>query len=557
MSDRHLAFWPPHVPHRLTRPETSLWFNVEVSATRFPNTPCTVFYDSVLTYAELKVQSERLAGFLQQQCGVQRGERVGLYLQNSPQFVIAYYAVLRADAVVVPINPMSVRAELAYLLDDCGARVLIAAQDRYGEVAPLLEQGTLAHAVVVTYGDALTATTDLALPDFVRAAPRALAENGAVSWRDALARGLAPRPHSALPDDLCVMPYTSGTTGHPKGCRHPHRTVMQTAVAHAQWQRTFQDEITLAVLPLFHVTGMQGAMNSAIYTGATIVLLPRWDREVAAALIARYRVTAWTSVPTMVVDLLSSPTVESYDLSSLRSMGGGGAAMPESIALKLEQCCGLTYLEGYGLSETAAATHANPMHRPKKQCLGIPLFGVDSRVVDPETLVELPPNQVGEIVTHGPQVFDGYWNRPDADAQCFVEIDGKRFFRTGDLARVDEDGYFFMVDRIKRMINAAGYKVWPAEVEAMLYAHPAVKEAVVIARRDPRRGETVKAVVVLEPSSRELITEAELLYWARTQMSAYKVPRVLEFVDELPKSGSGKILWRVLQEREDRSPGSS
>jgi fatty-acyl-CoA synthase len=327
--------------------------------------------------------------------------------------------------------------------------------------------------------------------------------------------------------------------------------VMYNSLTFSHWHRTFHDETLLAALPLFHVTGMQNGMNGPIYAGATVVLLPRWDRNVAATLIRRYRVTGWTAVPTMVVDLLSSPDLDRYDLSSLRATGGGGAAMPEAIAQKLEQLCGLTYLEGYGLTETIAATHTNPGHRPKKQCLGIPMFGVDSRVVDPATLVELPAGDVGEIITHGPQVFKGYWNNPEADAACFVQLDGKRFFRTGDLARVDQDGYFFMVDRIKRMINAAGYKVWPAEVEAQLYAHPAIKEAAVVAQRDPRRGETVKAVVVLEPSSRAFITEAELLVWARSQIAAYKVPRSIEFVDQLPKSASGKIMWRVLQERED------
>jgi len=552
MGNRHFEFWPPKVPHQLTLPETSLWVNLEISARRFPDKACTVYYDSILSYARFREQAERLAGHLQQACGVQRGDRVALYMQNCPQFMVAYYAILRADAVVVPINPMNVTAELAYMLQDSGARVLFAAQERFAQVEPLLSGGELAHAIVVTYSDAITTETELTIPDFVRASPVPSSAPNAVGWSAALSAGLRPRSHEAGPDDLCVMPYTSGTTGHPKGCMHTHRTVMHTTLATPHWHRTFQDETFLTVLPLFHVTGMQNSMNAPIYTGATMVILPRWDRDVAAALIKRFQVTAWTSVPTMVVDLLSSPHVGRYDLSSLRSMGGGGAAMPESIASKLEKLCGLTYLEGYGLSETAAATHMNPVHRPKKQCLGIPNFGVDSRVVDPETLVELAAGEVGEIVTHGPQVFQGYWNKPDANAACFVQIEGKRFFRTGDLARVDDDGYFFMVDRIKRMINASGFKVWPAEVEAQLYAHPAVKEAAVISQRDPRRGETVKAFVVLEESSYDLISAEELLYWARTQMAAYKVPRSVEFVRELPKSGAGKILWRVLQEEEDR-----
>jgi fatty-acyl-CoA synthase len=331
---------------------------------------------------------------------------------------------------------------------------------------------------------------------------------------------------------------------------------MFTTVGVPHWYRVYQDECALAVLPYFHVTGMQNSMNSPIYSGATIVILPRWDRDIAAQLIKRYRVTSMSTVPTMVVDLLSSPNIASYDLSSIRQMGGGGAAMPEAIAQKLQDLCGLTFLEGYGLTETIAPSHANPPQRPKKQCLGIPIFDTDSRVVNPDTMVELPPGEVGEIVTRGPGVFEGYWNNPEANAACFVEIDGQRFFRTGDLGRTDEDGYFFLVDRLKRMINVAGFKVWPAEIEAMLYGHPAIQEAVVIARKDPRRGEAVKAVVVLKPQARGNVDEAQLVRWARDNMAAYKVPASFELAESLPKSATGKILWRVLQEQEQEQARS-
>jgi fatty-acyl-CoA synthase len=294
---------------------------------------------------------------------------------------------------------------------------------------------------------------------------------------------------------------------------------------------------------------MQSSMNIPLYNGNTVVLLPRWDRRVAAHCIERYKVTSWTCIPTMMVDFLADPEIERFDLSSIARISGGGAAMPAAVAQKLLDM-GLTYVEGYGLSETIAATHINPPARARKQCLGIPIMDVDSRVVDPETLAELPPNEIGEIVTHGPQLFKGYWQDPQADRDCFVQIDGKRFFRTGDLARCDEDGYFYMVDRLKRMINASGYKVWPAEVESLMYQHPAVQEACVIAARDAHRGETVKAVVVLREAYRGRVAEAELLDWCRHNMATYKAPRIVAFVDALPKSGTGKIMWRALQEQE-------
>ncbi len=549
MATRHLQFWP-NVPRSLTIPETSLWFNAEVSATRFPQRACINLYDSILTYAEFRRQAEQLAGFLQEACGVRRGDRVALYLQNSPQFIIGYYAILRADAMVVPINPMLLTKEVEHIVADSGARVLIGAQDQLSRVEPLLGQG-LAHLIVACYADYLTVPTDLEVPGWIAAPRQPLPRTlGLVSWSDALAAGASPGPHLATADDLCLMGYTSGTTGLPKGCVHRHRSVMFTTMAVPHWAQLFQDEVALAVLPFFHVTGMQNSMNTPIYCGQTMVVLPRWDRGVAAELIKRYRVTSLTAVPTLMVDLLSSPDLASYELSSIKWLCGGGAAMPEAIAQKLQDLCGLGFVEGYGLTETAAPTHCNPRHRPKKQCLGIPMFDTESRVVDPSTLAELPPGEVGEIVSRGPGIFEGYWNNPEATAAAFVEIDGQRFFRTGDLGRTDEDGYFFMVDRLKRMINVGGYKVWPAEVEAMLYSHPAIQEAVIISRKDPRRGEAVKAVVVLKAAHRGTVDEDQLVRWAKDNMAAYKVPSTFEIAESLPKSATGKILWRVLQEQE-------
>ncbi|HRN66379.1 MAG TPA: long-chain fatty acid--CoA ligase [Alicycliphilus sp.] len=561
MSKRHLAHWPRLLPQHLTLPATHLYRNLEVSAMRYPDKAALVFYDAAISYARLQDESERLAAHLQQRCGVRRGDRVLLYLQNSPQFVIGYYAILRADAVVVPVNPMNLSEELRHYVLDAGARTILAPQDLWAQVRPLLHEGLAAaaadaqapglrHAVVAAYGDYLTAPTDLAVPAFVSAPREPVEEPGACAWMDALAAGLRPGPIAAGPDDLAVMPYTSGTTGQPKGCMHTHRSVMYNTVSGGIWLGTTPDAVSLTVLPLFHVTGMQGGMNSPLYTGSTIVLLPRWDRDAAAQLIARYRVTNTQMIVTMVVNLLSNPRLAEYDLSSIRRLSGGGAAMPEAVAAKLQELCQIDYIEGYGMSETMAATHINPPDRPRKQCLGIPIFDVDARVVDPATFTELPPGEVGEIIVHGPQLMQGYWGQAEATAQAFVTLDGKRFLRTGDLARTDDDGYFYMVDRLKRMINASGYKVWPAEVEALMYAHPAIQEVCVIAAQDARRGETVKAVVVLRDAFRGQVSEQDIVDWAHGHMAAYKSPRLVSFVDSLPKSGTGKVQWRALQERE-------
>jgi fatty-acyl-CoA synthase len=533
-------------------PATNVFYNLEVSARRYPAKPGLIYYDTPIAFARIHDEARRIAGHLEQRCGVCRGDRVLLYMQNSPQYVIAYYGILRANAVVVPLNPMYLTREFLRCATDAGSTTAIVSQELYSRIEPLLDSGELEHVIVAAYSDYLKERTTLSVPEFVEAPGIEPSRPGVTLWRDALASGLSPGPLSAGPDDLCTLPYTSGTTGEPRACMHTHRTTMHTLVASMRWFTVQPESTLLAVAPFFHVTGMQGSMNGPLYNGNTVVLLTRWDRVVAAECVQRYRIEAWTAVPTMTQDFFMSPSIERYDLSSIRRLSGGGAAMPAAVAQRLLNR-GIVYCEGYGLSETMAATHINPPDRAKRQCLGIPIYGVDSRVVDPATGDELAAGDVGEIVTHGPQVFLGYWNKPQATAQAFIEIDGKRFLRTGDLGRVDEDGYFFMVDRLKRMINASGFKVWPTEVESLMYQHPAVLEACVIGASDAHRGETVKAFVVLRPEWKGRIEAPAIVDWCRENMAAFKIPRIVEFIDELPKSGSGKIEWRVLQDRERRA----
>jgi fatty-acyl-CoA synthase len=550
MSSAHFKFWPDHAMHNLIAPATNLFYNAEVSARRYPNKPYVVFYDTPVSFAEFHDEAQRVAGFLEQKCAVRKGDRVLLLMQNSPQFMIGYYAILRANAVVVPLNPMNLTQEILRYAKDAGAGVMLVSQELYARVEPLLKSGDLKHIIVAAYSDYLKQPTTLTVPDFI-AAPRAeLKSQGLTLWKDVLASNLTPGPLTAGPDDLCVMPYTSGTTGTPKGCMHTHRTVMHTTVASMQWFALQPEMTLLAVAPMFHVTGMQGGMNGPLFIGNTMVLLPRWDRDAAAQCVERYKIASWTAIPTMIQDFFLNPNIDRYDLSSIRRLSGGGAAMPAAVAQRLADI-GVTYVEGYGLTETIAATHINPAHHSKQQCLGIPIYDVDSRIIDPATLQELPQGEIGEIIMHGPQVFLGYWKKPEDTAQVFIELDGKRFFRSGDLGRMDKDGYFFMVDRLKRMINASGFKVWPTEVESLMYQHPAVQEACIIGAKDAHRGETVKAVIVLRPEFRGKIDAQAIIDWCRQNMAAYKVPRIVEFVDALPKSGAGKIMWRQLQEAEN------
>ena len=547
MFTRHYEFWPAHLPKHLTLPATSLFTNLDIAARRYPDKTAIVYYDNLISYRQLLAEVEALAGYLQHQ-GVQKGDRVLLYMQNAAQWVIGYYAILRANAVVVPVNPMNRTAELEHYVADTDAAICICAQELVSFIQPFVGTGQFKQVIVTAYSEYVGKGTDLNLPAEVTVPVQDSFDEGCVSWRTALDAGYRPGEHTAGPDDLCVIPYSSGTTGVPKGCVHTHRSVMATALHRVLWNGVNSESKILATLPYFHVTGMQGAMNGPIYAGATIVIMTRWDRTVAAELIQRYQINSWVNIVTMVVDFLSNPDIEKYDLSSLTSIGGGGAAMPKAIEEKLHEMTGLHYIEGYGLSETIAATHINPNQRPKAQCLGIPVFDVDARVIDVETLQEKGPNEVGEIVSHGPQVFQGYWKRPDDTKNAFIEIDGKPFFRTGDIGYYDEEGYFFMVDRVKRMINASGFKVWPSEVESLMYRHPAIQECCIISVPHERRGETVKACVVLKASHAGKVSEEDIINWCKEEMAAYKVPTYVEFMESLPRSPTGKLLWRVLQD---------
>ncbi len=548
MFTRHYGVWPRELPKTMTLPQTSVFTNLAISAQRYPDHTAIIYYDSKISYRELLDEVEALAGYLQAQ-GVGKGDRVMLYMQNSPQFVVAFYAILRADAVVIPVNPMNRTAELEHYVADTGAYVCLAGQELTGFIAPLIGLSNLEQVVVASYGTYVKAPTDLDLPPEVTASAEPSKASGFIAWEDALNSAGPLSEHTAGPDDLAVIPYSSGTTGAPKGCMHTHRAVMATAVHRSFWNTSTADSVQLATLPFFHVTGMQGSMNSPIYCGSTSVIMTRWNRTTAARLIERYKITGWTNIVTMAVDFLSNPDIGQYDLSSLTTIGGGGAAMPESIARKLRDMTGLDYIEGYGLSETMAATHINPSNRPKPQCLGIPVFDVDSRIVDLESLEEKAVGEVGEIVSRGPQITVGYWNRPAETEAAFITLDGERFFRTGDLAYYDEEGYFFMVDRVKRMINASGFKVWPSEVESLMYRHPAIHECCIISSPHPKRGETVKACIVLSPDAEDT-TAADIKAWCKEEMAAYKVPEIIQFVSELPKSPTGKLMWKALQEQE-------
>ncbi len=526
-----------------------------------PDSAAMVFFGRIFSYAKVLEQAGRLAACLHG-LGVKKGDRVVLDMQNCPQLVIAHFAILRANAVVVPVNPMNRAEELKHYIVDPDTKVAITTSDLAAELArasdALPAPQRLAHLLVTHFTDAFDDKVSgedappAAWSDWLstRHALPGLLDGQVHSWEDALRVTSAVPELIVGPSDLAILPYTSGTTGLPKGCMHTHASIMHNAVASGLWGNGSAENVVLTVVPMFHITGMVSLMHTSIRGGATLILMPRWDRELAGRLISRWRVTHWTNIPTMVIDLLGSPNFDRFDLASLVYIGGGGAAMPQAVAQRLYEQYGLSYVEGYGLTETAAPSHSNPLDAPKQQCLGIPFMSTDARVIDPDTLLEVPTGEQGEIIIHGPEVFQGYWKQPQATEATFIQFESKRFFRSGDLGYVDPEGYFFLTDRLKRMINASGFKVWPAEVEALMFRHPAVQEACVISTKDSYRGESVKAVLVLRPSHRGTVSEQDIIDWCRDNMAVYKVPRVVQFVDALPKSGAGKVMWRQLQELE-------
>ncbi len=509
MEPRYFRHWPPGMPRSMPAPRITLPQMFSASVEKQPEKIAAVFDGTSISYKELKAKVEGLAAHLQHACGVKPGERVLLDLQNGIDFVAACLGILRADAVVVPVSPMNLTSELKHYIEDSDARVAITEQDLLSRFSGL----SLDHVFHI--------------------------EKNFESKKQ-------PNSNSCSPDDLCMMPYTSGSTGAPKGCMHTHATVLHNVVGAAAWKNITGNTVSLATAPFFHVTGLIHSFLATVYAGGTMVIQRRWDPLAAAKLVEEHKCSHWDNVPTMVVDLLSHPEAMKHDVSSLKWIFGGGAAMPEAIAQKLFEVCGVRYIEGYGMTETISQTHINPPQNPKKQCLGVPAFDTEALVVDPESFSPLNPGEQGEIVVKGPQLLKGYWKNETAYRESWCEVEGKSFFRTGDLGRTDEDGYFYISDRLKRMINAAGFKVWPAEVEATMYRHPAIKECCVIAALDERRGETVKLVAVLNSE----VKPEELIDWARTQMAAYKVPKRIEFVETLPRTASGKLMWRALQERE-------
>jgi long-chain acyl-CoA synthetase len=484
---------------------TNLATNLSCAAQRFPDRPAIRLDDVVLSYAALDDASARMASLLRDR-GLEPGDRVGLMMPNVPHFAIAYYGILRAGGVVVPMNVLLKERETAFYLSDPGAKLVVAWHDFAG-AARAGAQAAGAECIEVTPGQFEAS--------LVAAEPHG-------------------EPAQRSDGDTAVILYTSGTTGKPKGAELTHANLLGNIATVVAMLAVTEDDVILGALPLFHAFGQTAALNTAVAAGACLTLIPRFDPGKAIEVMDRDSVTIFEGVPTMFAAMLHSTSRPAE--KSLRLCVSGGAAMPGEVMRGFETSFGTVVLEGYGLSETSPVASFNqPGHERKAGSIGTPIAGVEMKLID------LREDGVGEIAIRGGNVMKGYWNRPDATAEA---IDPEGWFRTGDLARVDDDGYYFIVDRSKDMIIRGGYNVYPREVEEVLYEHPEVREAAVIGIPDAMLGEEVAAAISLVPGA--AVTDEELIEYVRDRVAAYKYPRRIWFLDELPKGATGKILKREI-----------
>jgi len=500
---------------------------------RFPERSAIYFYGEEMNYQTLFAYATRFAAGLAE-IGIEKGDRVALMLPNSPQYVIAYYGILIACGVVVQINPMSVEREIEHYLHDSGAKAIVVYSPLLPKLNAVPSAAKLIQKIVVE------------LPPV----PQSY-ENTAIGFEEFLKNAAAPVPGVDLTsDDLAVLQYTGGTTGLSKGAMLTHGNLVMNAYQTLNVTGGHQDiqDRVLTVIPLFHVYAMTVCMNLGILGGSQLVLLPRFDLQEVLQTIKTVKPTLFPGVPTMYVAINSHPQAEDYGISSIRLCVSGSAPMPVEVMREFEAKTQATIIEGYGLSEASPVTHFNRMDNRKPSSIGTPLLDTEAKIVDAaDGITELSPNQEGELVIRGPQVMKGYWNMPEESAA--VIRDG--WLYTGDIARMDEDGYFYIIDRKKDMIIASGYNVYPRDVEEVLYQHPAVQETVVVGVPDAYRGETVKAFIVTKQGMS--LTEEEVIAFCRERLAAYKIPRLLEFRTELPKTAVGKILRRSLREEARQS----
>ncbi|HEY6751761.1 MAG TPA: long-chain fatty acid--CoA ligase [Rubrobacteraceae bacterium] len=547
-SNPWLKRYADYVPKELPLPERSMADLFEESAERAPGRDAIRYFDETISYGELNDLADRFATLLSGR-GVEKGDRVAVYTQNNPQFLLAQYGAWKRGAIVVPLNPMLKAKELDYHLNDSGAKVLVCLEGLYADVAKEVVPSTNVEHVFTT------SELDF-LPEEER--PEILANTERQRFEDTedlleVLREMEPDAEAreqVSPDDVAYLVYTSGTTGQPKGTMETHSNIAFNSEVYRVWMQIGDDDSVFGAAPLFHITGLIGHITLAGIAGVPLVLFHRFDPREALRLIDKWRPTMTIASITAFIAMMSAPDSEEVDLSSLTKCYSGGAPVAPSIVDQFEEKFGIYIHIAYGLTESNSPTHFVPLgeRAPVDEAsgalsVGVPVPNCEARLVSVEDpSQEVPVGEPGEFAAKGPMIFEGYWNKPEETEEAFA--DG--YFLTGDVAVMDEEGWFYIVDRKKDMINVSGYKVWPREVEDVLYTHEQVKEAAAVGVPDEYRGETVKAFVALKEE--DAVSEEELIAHCKEQMADYKYPRQIQFMEELPKTATGKFLRRELRD---------
>jgi long-chain acyl-CoA synthetase len=535
----HYNFW---IPAHMNYPRRPLHEILKITACEIPDRPATVFLGKQLTFSELKKQTDQFAMVLDR-LGIKHGDRLGIMLPNCPQYLVATFAAFRLGAIVVNVNPIYTPREILVVAKDSGMRALLTLDLLAPLVLSVNGETSIENIIITSLGEysaAATPTSEVA---------------GTLRMSDLLAsveKVELPRVEIDTDEDVAVLQYTGGTTGVPKGAMLTHANLFANVVQTDLWAYQLLErgkDSFLVVIPLFHIYGFTVGMLEGVWRGAQQILIPKYDVEAVLTAIRDYCPTYFPAVPTIYISLLNHPRASEYGIDRIRIFNSGSAPLPVEVIDQFEQLTGGTLSEGYGLSEASPVTHSTPsLGRRKPGSIGLPLSDTDMKIVDLETgLHEVPIGEEGELCIAGPQVMKGYWNRPDETAIALrTDESGRQWLYTGDVARMDEDGFTYIVQRKKDMIIVSGFNVYPTEVEGVLFTHPAVMEAAVIGRPDAYRGESVKAFVVLKAGANA--TCEELIAHCETGLADFKIPREIEFRESLPKTAVGKVLHRVLRE---------
>jgi len=555
-----VKFYPEGVPESIEIPERSLSEVFDEVTTKYGDRTAVIFYGTNISFKKLREDVDRFATALHE-LGIKKGDRIALYLLNSPQYIIAYFGALKVGATLTPISPVYTSIEVKHQLEDSQATSIVCQDLLYDNVERTgLE---LKHVILTGIGDYLSLSARLRARNVLgRVYSQMEVPSSELTKRPGfyqfheLVKQYPPNPPSVEinpKQDVAVLPYTGGTTGMPKGALLTHYNMLACQMQTRVFWPILEDgkEVIPAFLPFYHIYGQVVVMVSGLVQGSTLILFTTPDLEEILNAMERYRATVFFSVPTAYQFLKDYDKTSRVNWKRLKIITSGADTLHESTVAEWERRTGSKILEGYGLTECSAVSHANPMGRPKLGSFGIPIPGMVAAVVDPETTEFLPPGEVGELLLSGLNVMQGYWNRPQDTKDALIELDGRTWLRTGDLVSMDEEGYFFFFDRKKDLIKYKGYSVFAREIEEVLTQHPQVKAAGVFGIPDPNVGQIIKAIVVLQTEARGKISEEEVLKYCTENLAHYKVPKVVEFRGELPKTDVGKVSRRELREEHD------